>query len=65
MSKIIIHEDKGCYLEPIGKLELINNGIFDSCYTFHPIFTLIDGGKYKLISIRVAKKHENKIKGKE
>ena len=66
MSKdIIIYEDKGCYLEPVGKIDLINDGIFDNCYTFHPIFTLTDKGKFKLISVRIAKKHADEVKGKK
>ena len=57
---IIIYEDKGCHLEPIGKIDLINDGIFDECYTFHPIFILTDDGKYRLINIRVAKQKNKK-----
>ena len=55
---IVIYEDKGCHLEPIGKVKLINNGIFDGCYIFNPVFTLTDDGEYKLISIRIAKKQK-------
>lgn len=55
-DKIIIYKDKGCHLEPIGKIDLINDGIFDECYTFNPVFTLTEDGKYKLISVRIAKK---------
>ena len=62
---IIIYEDKGCHLEPLGKIELINNGIFDTCYTFYPVFTLTDDGKYQLYSVRIAKKNEKTLKEKK
>ncbi len=55
-NKIIINEDKGCHLEPIGTIDLINEGIFESCYAFNPVFTLTKDGKYKLISVRIVKK---------
>jgi len=55
MKDILINEDKGCHLEPIGKVKLINDGIFDNCYTFHPVF-ILENGKYKLLSVRIEKK---------
>jgi len=64
MKDIIIYEDKGCHLEPIGKIKLINNGIFDECYTFNPVFVMADDDKkFKLHSVRIEKK-KNKTKTK-
>ena len=57
MKDIIIYEDKGCHLEPIGKIKLINDGTFDECYTFHPVFVMADDGKrFKLYSVRIVKR---------